>query len=141
MEVSTIMNTLIKTTTVSLVALSLGAVALPIATLPAYAKTKAATVLPGIHILNKKTAYHIKSGYIYANTKLIKKVHKSPKYQKTNFYASQAVQIAKPNGKTATYYHIQNKRGTVKGWIWKGHLKKANAKSSSQYVTGHIYTS
>lgn len=121
------MNKLVKTTAVSLVALSLGVSSLPTTTLPALAKTKAAKVLSTKKL--KKTAYHAKGGYIYANKKLTKKAHKAFKYLKTTFYATKSVKLKKRNGKTATYYYVKNKRGNVKGWIWKGNLKKVNTKA------------
>lgn len=121
------MNKLIKTTAVSLVALSLGVSSLPTTALPALAKTKAAKVLSTKKL--KKTAYHAKGGYIYANKKLTKKAHKAFKYLKTTFYATKSVKLKKRNGKTATYYYVKNKRGNVKGWIWKGNLKKVNTKA------------
>lgn len=39
------------------------------------------------------------------------------------------MKLKKRNGKTATYYYVKNKRGNVKGWIWKGNLKKVNTKA------------
>lgn len=121
------MNKFIKTTAVSLVALSLGVSSLPTTTLPALAKTKAAKALSSKKL--KKTAYHVNGGYLYSSTKLTKKSHKAFKYLKTTFYATKSVKLKKRNGKTATYYYVKNKRGNVKGWIWKGNLKKVNTKA------------
>lgn len=111
----------------SLVALSLGVSSLPTTTLPALAKTKAAKVLSSKKL--KKTAYHVNGGYLYSSAKLTKKSHKAFKYLKTTFYATKSVKLKKRNGKTATYYYVKNKRGNVKGWIWKGNLKKVNTKA------------
>lgn len=121
------MNKLIKLSAVSLATLSLSIAALPTTTLPALAKTKAAKVLKTKKL--KKTAYHVNGGYIYSSAKLTKKTHKAFNYLKTTFYATKSVTVKKHNGKKATYYYVKNKKGNVKGYIWKGNLKKINTKA------------
>ncbi|MFD1454971.1 hypothetical protein ACFQ44_04620 [Levilactobacillus lanxiensis] len=124
------MNKLLKVSAITALTFSLGAVIVPSTTLSASAKTKAAKVLKSKKM--KKTAYHAKGGYIYSSTKLTKKSFKAFKHLKTTFYATKSVTVKKSNGKTATYYYIKNSKGSIKGYIWKGNLKKINTKNLAQ---------
>lgn len=124
------MHKLLKVSAVGLVTISLGVASLPATTVPALAKTKAAKVLSSKKM--SKTAYHANGGYLYSSAKLTKKSHKAFKYLKTTFYATKSVKLKKTNGKTATYYYVKNSKGSVKGWIWKGNLKKINTKALAQ---------
>jgi len=124
------MNKLLKVSAITALTFSLGAVIVPNTTLSASAKTKAAKVLKTKKM--KKTAYHAKGGYIYSSTKLTKKSFKAFKHLKTTFYATKSVTVKKSNGKTATYYYIKNSKGSIKGYIWKGNLKKINTKNMAQ---------
>ncbi|MFD1454178.1 hypothetical protein ACFQ44_00620 [Levilactobacillus lanxiensis] len=72
----------------------------------------------------KKVAYKISNGYFYRNTKLTKRTHKASKYAKVNFYTYKSAKIRKSNGKKVTYYYVKNKSGKVKGWVWRGNLRK-----------------
>jgi len=124
------MNKLLKVSAITALTFSLGAVIVPSTTLSASAKKKSAKVIRSKKM--KKTAYHANGGYIYSSAKLTKKSHKAFNYLKTTFYATKSVTVKKTNGKTATYYYIKNSKGNVKGYIWKGNLKKVNTKALAQ---------
>jgi len=124
------MNKLFKVSAITALTFSMGVATLPTNILPALAKTKAAKVISTKKIT--KSAYHANGGYIYSSTKLTKKSHKAFNYLKTTFYATKSVKLKKSNGKTATYYYIKNSKGNVKGYIWKGNLKKVNTKALAQ---------
>ncbi|WP_203640111.1 hypothetical protein [Levilactobacillus wangkuiensis] len=124
------MNKLLKVSAITALTFSLGAVVVPSTTLSASAKKKSAKVIRSKKM--KKTAYHANGGYIYSSAKLTKKSHKAFNYLKTTFYATKSVTVKKTNGKTATYYYIKNSKGNVKGYIWKGNLKKINTKALAQ---------
>jgi len=124
------MNKLLKVSAITALTFSLGAVIVPSTTLSASAKKKSAKVIRSKKM--KKTAYHANGGYIYSSAKLTKKSHKAFNYLKTTFYATKSVTVKKSNGKTATYSYIKNHKGNVKGYIWKGNLKKVNTKALNQ---------
>lgn len=75
----------------------------------------------------KKTAYHKKSrkGAIF-NKKHTKKVSSLTAHPHTTWYATK--QATLKHGKTTDkYFYVQNKKKSVKGWIWHGYLKKGKA--------------
>lgn len=72
----------------------------------------------------KKVAYKVSGGYFYKTASLKKRVHKSSKYFRTNFYTYEKATVQKKHGKKAVYYYIKNKSGKVKGWVWHGNLVK-----------------
>lgn len=124
------MNSTFKKLTIGLLAVGMGVAAVPASTLPVFAKTKAAQVISTTQL--KKPAYHANAGYLYSSTKLTKKSHNAMNYLKTTFYATKSAKVKRSNGKTATYYYVKNKKGSVKGWIWHGNLTKINTKNLAQ---------
>lgn len=117
-----IMNKLPKFLAVGLATLSMGVVTLAAPTLPAAAKTKAAKVISTKKLA--KTRYYANGGHLYTSTKLTKKAKHNFTLIKSPLSATKSAKVKKPNGKTATYYYVSQKKGTVKGWVWQGYLNR-----------------
>lgn len=112
----------LRVLTLCCLTVSLGMVADNKVPMSAFAKTRAAKVVK--HKKIKRTSYHANGGILYTNTKLTKKSAKQVKNVKTTLFASKSVRLKKSNGKQATYYFVKNRRGDVKGWLWKGDLNR-----------------
>lgn len=91
----------------------------------AQAKTRAAKVLSTSNL--KKTGYHINGGYLFKNAQLTKKTKSSRSLLKTTLYTYKSANVKKANGKTAVYYYVKNKSGSIKGWAWRGNLHKVRS--------------
>lgn len=102
------------------------------------AKTAAAKVLK-VSSTDKNT-YRASKGYIYKNAMLTKKVHNTKNYSKTIFYSSKRVVVKKANGKTAVYYYINDKKKSVKGYIWQGNLVKVQVPMSQKLLVKLVNT-
>lgn len=114
------MTKLIKGISVGILATGLGLTMLPGKS--ADAQVKPAKVLTTTKI--KETTYHPNGGVLYQTAKLTNKAPVTFKPVKTTFYATKSAKVKKTNGKKVTYYYVKNKRGNLKGWIWKGNLSK-----------------
>lgn len=112
----------LKALMLSCLVVSFGMVADSKVPVSAFAKTQAAKVVK--HEKIKRTSYHANGGILYTSTTLTKKSAKQVKNVKTTLFASKSARIKKNNGKQATYYFVKNKRGDVKGWLWKGNLNR-----------------
>lgn len=71
-------------------------------------------------------AYHAKSltktVYMW-NSTLSKKQHNLKNYPRTTWYLQKSVKLT--NGKkTGIFYYLQNKKNTVRGYVWRGYLTK-----------------
>lgn len=85
-----------------------------------------------------KAAYHKKStaGAIY-NKAHNRRIATMKGYPNTTWYVTQHATLKHANSK-GIYYYVQNKAGSVKGWIWHGYLTKGKAPFGLKYAKNAI---